>query len=45
MPTAHPFSGVEKLNPKSVFSVPTSRFSHVSPPSVVARMVPNSPAM
>ncbi len=45
MPTAQPFSGVAKLTPKSVFSVPTGRFSQVRPPSALASSVPNSPAM
>ena len=45
MPTTQPFSGVEKLTPKSVFSVPTSCFRQLRPPSAVASSVPNSPAM
>ena len=44
MPTTQPSLGFEKLTPKSVFSVPTGRFVHVSPPSSVTRSVPYSPA-
>ena len=44
MPTTQPWVGLEKLTPKSVFSVPTGRFVHVVPPSSVTRSVPYSPA-